>query len=244
MFEAMLTEEQRALRDEVREFVRSVPRQLILDMDADRVHYPRDFVREAGERNLLGLRFPTEYGGRGLKWEDEIIAIEKVGVLGTTLTCRNVNQFCFEGCDLRTPSMYFWMVLLLTRRPNFSSSPRIRSAPQRRFALAIRLIDDTRSSVSGGLPRFRLDLDLRFHTRRNSSRCQRKSVSGCTMTSVSFHVRSLLASNTKSARSRQVSFGRPSCRCSTINCWRRKAFSNTSSDLLRVRSMTILKAGV
>ena len=28
MFEAMLTEEQRALRDEVREFVRSVPRQM------------------------------------------------------------------------------------------------------------------------------------------------------------------------------------------------------------------------
>jgi len=25
---------------------------LILDMDADRVQYPRDFVREAGRRNL------------------------------------------------------------------------------------------------------------------------------------------------------------------------------------------------
>ncbi|MEA3341646.1 MAG: acyl-CoA dehydrogenase family protein, partial [Chloroflexota bacterium] len=90
MFEAMLTDEQRSLRDEVREFVRSVPRQLILDMDADRVQYPRDFVREAGRRNLLGLRFPPEYGGRGLKWEDEIIAIEEVGVLGTALTCAYV----------------------------------------------------------------------------------------------------------------------------------------------------------
>ncbi len=90
MFEAMLTDEQRALRDEVREFVRIVPRQLILDMDADRVKYPRDFVREAGRRNLLGLRFPREYGGRGLKWEDEIVAIEEVGVLGTALTCAYV----------------------------------------------------------------------------------------------------------------------------------------------------------
>lgn len=90
MFEAMLTEEQRALRDEVREFVRSVPRQLILDMDADRVQYPRDFVREAGQRNLLGLRFPPQYGGRGLRWEDEIVAIEEVGVLGTALTCAYV----------------------------------------------------------------------------------------------------------------------------------------------------------
>jgi len=90
MFEAMLTEEQRRLRDEVREFVRDVPRQLILDMDAERVQYPRDFVREAGRRNLLGLRFPTEYGGRGLRWEDEIVAIEEVGVLGTALTCAYV----------------------------------------------------------------------------------------------------------------------------------------------------------
>ena len=90
MFEAMLTKEQRALRDEVRDFVRAVPRQLILDMDADRVKYPRDYVREAGRRNLLGLRFPREYGGRGLKWEDEIIAIEEVGVLGTALTCAYV----------------------------------------------------------------------------------------------------------------------------------------------------------
>jgi alkylation response protein AidB-like acyl-CoA dehydrogenase len=90
MIEAMLTGEQRALRDEARDFVRSVPRQLILDMDADRVKYPRDFVRDAGERNLLGLRFPAEYGGRGLKWEDEIVAIEEVGVLGTALSCAYV----------------------------------------------------------------------------------------------------------------------------------------------------------
>jgi alkylation response protein AidB-like acyl-CoA dehydrogenase len=90
MLEAMLTEEQRALRDEVRDFVRSVPRQLILDMDADRVKYPRDFVQDAGKRNLLGLRFPAEYGGRGLRWEDEIVAIEEVGVLGTALSWTNV----------------------------------------------------------------------------------------------------------------------------------------------------------
>ncbi|HIQ02428.1 MAG TPA: acyl-CoA dehydrogenase [Anaerolineales bacterium] len=90
MFEAMLTEAQRALRDEVRDFVRSVPRQLILDMDADRVRYPSDFVREAGRRNLLGLRFSPEVGGRGLRWEEEIVAIEEVGVLGTALACAYV----------------------------------------------------------------------------------------------------------------------------------------------------------
>jgi len=90
MFEPMLTADQRRLRDDVREFVRSVSRQLILDMDADRVQYPRDYVREAGRRGLLGLRFPAKYGGRGLGWKDEIVAIEEVGVLGTSLACAYV----------------------------------------------------------------------------------------------------------------------------------------------------------
>jgi alkylation response protein AidB-like acyl-CoA dehydrogenase len=87
MLDAILTAEQRELRDEVRAFVKEVPRQLILDMDADRVRYPREFVEEAARRNLLGLRFSTEYGGRGLGWADEIVALEEVGVLGTSLAC-------------------------------------------------------------------------------------------------------------------------------------------------------------
>ena len=87
MFEAILTPAQQELRDEVRDFVKSVPRQLILDMDADKVRYPRDYVAEAARRHLLGLRFPAEYGGRGLGWADEIVALEEVGVLGTSLAC-------------------------------------------------------------------------------------------------------------------------------------------------------------
>ena len=90
MFEALLDDPQRLLRAEVRDFVRSVLRKLILDMDAERVQYPQEFVTEAGRRKLLGLRFPTGYGGRGLGWEDEILAIEEVGVLGTALACAYV----------------------------------------------------------------------------------------------------------------------------------------------------------
>ncbi|MCS7286115.1 MAG: acyl-CoA dehydrogenase family protein [Anaerolineae bacterium] len=87
MLEALLTPQQRKLREEVRDFVKWVPRQLILDMDADKVRYPREFVEEAARRNLLGLRFSPEYGGRGLGWAEEIIALEEVGVLGTSLAC-------------------------------------------------------------------------------------------------------------------------------------------------------------
>ena len=87
MLDAILTPEQKKLRDEVRAFVMGVPRQLILDMDADRVRYPREYVQELAEQNLLGLRFPVEYGGRGLGWTDEIVALEEVGILGTSLAC-------------------------------------------------------------------------------------------------------------------------------------------------------------
>ena len=88
MIEALLTDPQRQLRDELRAFVRQdVPRQLILDMDAERLHYPRQFLERAAARRLLGLRFPPEYGGRGLAWTDEIVALEEVGVLGTSLGC-------------------------------------------------------------------------------------------------------------------------------------------------------------
>ncbi len=88
MIEALLTDPQRQLRDELRAFVRQdVPRQLILDMDAERLHYPRQFIERAAARRLLGLRFPPEYGGRGLAWTDEIVALEEVGVLGTSLGC-------------------------------------------------------------------------------------------------------------------------------------------------------------
>ena len=87
MFEAMLTAEQKELCQETRAFVKGVPRQLILDMDADRVRYPREYVQQLAQQHLLGLRFPSEYGGRGLGWVDEIIALEEIGVLGTSLAC-------------------------------------------------------------------------------------------------------------------------------------------------------------
>lgn len=87
MIEALLTDSQKSLRDEVRDFVKWVPRQMLLDMDADKIIYPKEYVIEAARRNLLGLRFAPGYGGRGLPWKDEIIALEEVGVLGASLAC-------------------------------------------------------------------------------------------------------------------------------------------------------------
>jgi len=88
MLDILLSEEQRCLRDEVRAFVRDeVPRQLLLDMDADKVRYPRAYLEKLAAQRLLGLRFPNEYGGRGLNWSYEVLAIEEIGVLGASLAC-------------------------------------------------------------------------------------------------------------------------------------------------------------
>ncbi len=88
MFDALMSDEDRQLRDEVRRFVaESVPRELVRDMDAEKIHYPRSYVEDLGKQNLLGLRFPTQWGGRGLPWTSEIIALEEIGVLGGSLAC-------------------------------------------------------------------------------------------------------------------------------------------------------------
>ncbi|HJV40027.1 MAG TPA: acyl-CoA dehydrogenase family protein [Geothrix sp.] len=83
----LLDERTRGLREDVRAFVKAVPRDLLLDMDAERVRYPKGFLADAGRRRLLGLRFPEAYGGRALPWTAELAALEEVGVLGTSLGC-------------------------------------------------------------------------------------------------------------------------------------------------------------
>jgi len=83
----MLSTSDLELREKTRDFVASIPRQLLLDMDADKVRYPREYLEEAGRRNLLGLRFDPRWGGAGLPWTSELVALEEVGVLGTSLGC-------------------------------------------------------------------------------------------------------------------------------------------------------------
>ena len=91
MFDFLLNEEEKALQNEVREFVKNdVPSKLVRDMDLSIIETGRPFVEMAGKKNLLGLRFPKEYGGRGLNWVADVAAIEEVGVLGNSITCAYV----------------------------------------------------------------------------------------------------------------------------------------------------------
>ena len=101
MLEVFLTEERRRFREEVRDLVKSIPRQLILDMDADKVEFPFEFVREAGRRNLLGIRFPRKYGGRNMGWVDELIEVGEVNKLGVPFACLvSVTSIVGEGLNV------------------------------------------------------------------------------------------------------------------------------------------------
>jgi alkylation response protein AidB-like acyl-CoA dehydrogenase len=88
MFEEILTNEEKKIRDEVRAFVRDkVDREMIIAMDSKKKEYPYEFIKAAAKENLLGLRFPKKYGGRGLGWVSEMVALEEIGVLGIALGC-------------------------------------------------------------------------------------------------------------------------------------------------------------
>jgi alkylation response protein AidB-like acyl-CoA dehydrogenase len=87
MFDFMMTDEQITLQEEIRDFTRSIDRQYLLDMDAEKIQYPKEILLGAAERGLLGLRFPKEYGGRGLGWLEECIAIGEMATLGIPPAC-------------------------------------------------------------------------------------------------------------------------------------------------------------
>ena len=88
MSDSLFSQEQLSLRDEARRFAREkISRQLLLDMDAEKIHYPHEYIQQLGEQKLLGLRFPHEWGGRGLGWASEVLVLEEIGVLGASLAC-------------------------------------------------------------------------------------------------------------------------------------------------------------
>ena len=87
MFDYLLSAEGKQIRDEARDLVKWVPKQMILDMDNDTIKFPKDFLQEAGRRNLFGCRYPRQWGGRGLDWVTTAAVMEEVGTLGYIFAC-------------------------------------------------------------------------------------------------------------------------------------------------------------
>lgn len=87
MYDFLMNDETKKIRDEVRDLVKSIPRQMLIDMDNDKIQFPKEFLQEAGRRNLMGCRYPVEWGGRGLDWVSTGVVMEEVGVLGYIMAC-------------------------------------------------------------------------------------------------------------------------------------------------------------
>jgi butyryl-CoA dehydrogenase len=86
-FDYLLTKEQLDFKTELQDFVKWVPRKMILDMDADTIKFPKELLKEAARRNLLGCRNPREWGGRGMDWVTNCMAVEEIGTLGYEIAC-------------------------------------------------------------------------------------------------------------------------------------------------------------
>ena len=87
-----LSEEQELTRQTVREFAEKeiAPRALELD---ETQKFPRDIMKKLGEMGMLGVLFPPEYGGAGLKYLDYVLIIEELakvdGSIGLSVAAHN-----------------------------------------------------------------------------------------------------------------------------------------------------------
>jgi butyryl-CoA dehydrogenase len=88
----MLTDEQKMLRDAVRDFARSELEKKAWEIDRSR-EFPKDNFFKAAEMNLAGVTIPEEYGGAGMDTLSYVLAIEEISrVCATTGVILSVNN--------------------------------------------------------------------------------------------------------------------------------------------------------
>ena len=75
--EFLLTEEQTMLKDMVSKFAKEKIAPVASDNEKNH-RYPEDIIKEAGELGLMGIAYPTEYGGAGMDYVSYFLAVEEV----------------------------------------------------------------------------------------------------------------------------------------------------------------------
>jgi butyryl-CoA dehydrogenase len=102
----LLTEEQEALRERVREFAQAEIAPYALAWDRDHI-VPRDAIAKMGAFGLMGWCVPHEWGGAGADFLSYILAIEEVaaadGGLSNVMSGNN-SPCCAALVDLGTPA--------------------------------------------------------------------------------------------------------------------------------------------
>ena len=91
-FPFTLTEDQEALRREIRDFAAREILPNVLRWD-EASEFPHDVVKQLGQMGLLGIIFPPELGGSGLGYTDYMLAIEELsavdGSIGIIVAAHN-----------------------------------------------------------------------------------------------------------------------------------------------------------
>jgi len=107
LYPFVLTEDQEHLRREIRAFAAREIAPNIMAWD-EASEFPQDVIRKLGTMGLLGVTFPTEYGGAGLGYVDYVLAIEELsavdGSVGLTVAAHNslgTNHIFLAGNELQ-----------------------------------------------------------------------------------------------------------------------------------------------
>ena len=92
LYPFVLTEDQEALRREIRQFAAREIAPFMMEWD-EKSEFPVAAVKKLGEMGLLGVIFPSEYGGAGMGYVDYVLAIEELsavdGSIGLTVAAHN-----------------------------------------------------------------------------------------------------------------------------------------------------------
>lgn len=73
----LLTEEQIMLKDMVEKFAKDKIAPVASDNERNH-RFPKDIIEEAGELGLMGIAYPTEYGGAGMDFVSYFLAVEEL----------------------------------------------------------------------------------------------------------------------------------------------------------------------
>lgn len=75
--EFLLTEEQKMLKEMVAKFASEKIAPVAADNERNH-RFPKEIIEEAAELGLMGIAYPTEYGGAGMDYVSYMIAIEEI----------------------------------------------------------------------------------------------------------------------------------------------------------------------
>ena len=97
-----LTDEQRLLRDTVRDFARAEVAPVAEELDRTKA-FPYELVAKLGELGLMGIPFPEEYGGGGADTLSYALAVEELARIDSSV-CITLAAHTSLG----TMPIYLW----------------------------------------------------------------------------------------------------------------------------------------